>query len=173
MSSEQGIARSTHSWLSWCPSQARRLYSYNLLMYLYIIISCNQMLSGMHQKIIFWGTPYIPIILINSFTEKKFSIWWPQKFLDFVKNWARGGRLKMATLIYCTVSQQLFSNAHNLGLEWTFWGFSGLKTIVWSLAFWWTHKFLNFVKNWARGGRLKMATLIYCTVSQQLFFKRP
>ena len=39
-------------------------------MYLYIIISCNQMLSGMHQKIIFWGTPYIPIILINSFTEK-------------------------------------------------------------------------------------------------------
>ena len=88
----------------------------------------------------------------------QFSIWWPQKFLDFVKNWACGGRLKMATLIYYPISQQLFSNAHNLGLEWTFWGFSWLITTVWSLAIWWAQKFLNFGQISACGGCLKRAT---------------
>ena len=54
-------------------------------------------------------------------------------------------------------SVPIFSNAHNLGLEWTFWTISGLKTIVWSLAIWWAQKFLNFGPICACGSCLKRA----------------
>ena len=41
----------------------------------------------------------------------------------------------------------------------TFWGFSGLKLIVWLLAIWWAHNFLNFVPICACGSRSKRVTI--------------
>ena len=80
---------------------------------------------------------------------------WFLKFLDSVKFWCRNGRLKEATLKKTHFCHNFFSNAHNLGPNWAFWTFSVLSTLVWSLAWWWAQKFLNFDLYCARGGRSK------------------
>ena len=80
---------------------------------------------------------------------------WFLKFFDFVKFWCRNGRLKEGTLKKDHFRHNFFSNAHNLGPNWAFWTFSVLSTLVWSLAWWWAQKFLNFDLICARGSCLK------------------
>ena len=81
------------------------------------------------------------------------------EIFDFATICGRGDRLKRVTLIYYPISQQLFSNPHNSGLQWTFWTFSLLKIIVWSLAFRWSQKFLHFGPICARDNCLKRGTV--------------